>query len=161
MMIPVTGLNHAVLFVRSLSPSVNFYQSVFGFEEVSRIHDQMAFLRAAGSTNHHDLGLIALGQAAPFPLPGTVGLYHLAWEVDRLEDLAVALNVLQQTGCYLGASDHGATKSVYGRDPDGHEFEILWRVPREQWGMFERQVVTRSLNLSQELEHFGQSITQH
>jgi len=153
-MIPVTGLNHAVLFVRELQPSVSFYQSIFGFQEVARIQAQMALLRATGSANHHDLGLIALGAQAPLPVRGTVGLYHLAWEVARIEDLAAAMEVLQQAGCYLGASDHGASKSIYGHDPDGHEFEILWRVPREQWGEFEHQAVTRSLNLPRELERF-------
>jgi len=24
-------------------------------------------------------------------------------------------------------------KSIYGKDPDGNEFEIMWMVPREQW----------------------------
>ena len=49
-----------------------------------------AFLRAPGSTNDHDLGLfgIGLGEGASAAGRGTVGLYHLAWEVDTLADLA-------------------------------------------------------------------------
>jgi catechol-2,3-dioxygenase len=89
-MIPVTGLNHAVLCVRSLERSVQFYKSVFGFEEVARMQGRMAFLRAAGSSNHHDLGWLALGDDAPSPPPAAVGLYHLAWEVKTIEDLAKA-----------------------------------------------------------------------
>ena len=34
-------------------------------------------------------------------------------------------------------SDHGVSKSLYGADPDGNEFEIMWRVPREAWGEYE------------------------
>jgi catechol 2,3-dioxygenase-like lactoylglutathione lyase family enzyme len=60
-MISVTGLNHVVLYVRELDRSVNFYKSISGFEEVVSLHGMMAFLRAADSTNYHDLGLIALG----------------------------------------------------------------------------------------------------
>jgi catechol-2,3-dioxygenase len=25
------------------------------------------------------------------------------------------------------------SKSLYGRDPDGNEFEIMWSVPEEVW----------------------------
>lgn len=155
-MIPITGLNHAVLFVRDLERSLDFYKTVFGFEEVDRIREQMAFLRAAGSNNHHDIGLIAIGSNAAAPKSGTVGLYHLAWAVPTIEDLATAAQVLQQTGYLRGASDHGVSKSVYGGDPDGNGFEILWCVPRDAWGEFEHRTVTRSLNLPHELERFGQ-----
>ncbi|GIW20791.1 MAG: hypothetical protein KatS3mg065_1087 [Chloroflexota bacterium] len=34
--IRVTRLNHAVLFVRDLDRSVDFYRRVFGFEEIGR-----------------------------------------------------------------------------------------------------------------------------
>lgn len=155
-MIPVTGLNHAVLYVRELERSLAFYKTIFGLIEVDRPHPQMVFLRAAGSQNHHDLGLLAIGANAISPQPGTVGLYHLAWEVPTIEDLATAIQVLQQAGYARGASDHGAAKSVYGADPDGNEFEILWRVPRAAWGEFAHRAVTRSLNLPRELERFGQ-----
>lgn len=66
-MISVMGLNHAVLSVRDLERSLRFYQSVLGFEEVARLSGKMGFLRAMGSQNHHDLGLIELGKNAPDP----------------------------------------------------------------------------------------------
>ncbi|MBA3797279.1 MAG: VOC family protein, partial [Chloroflexi bacterium] len=59
--VPVARLNHAVLYVRELDRSVDFYQRAFGFQEIAREGGMMAFLRAAGSTNHHDLGLLAVG----------------------------------------------------------------------------------------------------
>lgn len=142
--IAVARLNHAVLFVRQLDPSVDFYRRVFGFSEVARERGMMAFLRAAGSDNHHDLGLMAVGPAAPHPPRGSTGLYHLAWQVPTIEDLARAADVLAAEGVLGGASDHGATKSLYGQDPGGNEFEIMWMVPREEWGKYEsRAAVTR------------------
>ena len=33
----------------------------------------------------------------------------------------------------VGESDHGASKSLYARDPDGTEFEVMWMVPRDDW----------------------------
>ena len=56
----------------------------------------------------------------------TVGLYHLAWEVDTLDELArVRRASSPQAGALVGASDHSTTKSLYGHDPDGLEFEIV------------------------------------
>lgn len=155
--IPVRRLNHAVLYVRDLDRSVDFYKRAFGFEEVAREGGVMAFLRAKDSPNHHDLGLLAVGPNAPNPPRGAVGLYHLAWEVPNLEDLAAALSRLVELGALVGMSDHGASKSLYARDPDGIEFEVLWAVPRNQWGEYEQQATTRPLNLERELVRYGRA----
>jgi catechol-2,3-dioxygenase len=157
--IPVSRLNHAVLYVRELDRAVGFYRSVFGFEEVSRIRSFAAFLRAAGGDNHHDLGLFAVGPDAPRPPRGSVGLYHLAWEVPRIEDLATAAEVLREVGALGGASDHGVSKSLYGQDPDGNEFEIMWRVPREQWGEMETDAVIAPLDIEAEVRRHGSAST--
>src|SRR3990172_11072839 len=112
--IPVTRLNHAVLFVRDLDGSVEFYRRAFGLEEIAREGGRMAFLRSPLSGNHHDLGLFAVGADAASPPAGAVGLYHLAWEVSTIEELAAASAVLAGVGALTGQSDHGATKSLYG-----------------------------------------------
>ena len=153
--IPVARLNHAVLYVRDLDRSVEFYRRAFGFEEIAREGSAMAFLRAAGTDNHHDLGLMAIGADAPQPPRPAVGLYHLAWQVRAIEDLAAAAAVLSELRALTGMSDHGATKSLYGRDPDGIEFEVMWMVPRDQWGSYERRGVVLPLDLNRELERFG------
>jgi catechol-2,3-dioxygenase len=158
-MIPVRRLNHAVLFVRDLDRAVDFYQRAFGFQEIGRERGMMAFLRAAGSANHHDLGLFAVGANAPSPPRGAVGLYHLAWEVSAIEDLARGEEVLSSLGALVGASDHGATKSLYGKDPDGNEFELMWMVPREEWGEYENRGVILPLDLEREVERFGSRTT--
>ena len=149
------NLNHAVLKVRDLDRSVAFYRDVFGFSEVARAGRQMAFMRAAGSTNHHDLGFLALGPRATQAPQEAVGLFHLAWQVPAIEDLAAARKKLIEIGSITGESDHGATKSVYGLDPDGHEFEIMWLVPHELWGEYESQAPTKPLDLEAELARFG------
>lgn len=156
-MIPVTRLNHAVLYVRDLDRAVRFYQTAFGFEEIAREGGMMAFLRAAGSSNHHDLGLMAVGPNAPRPPRGATGLYHLAWEVAVIDDLAAAASTLTELGALTGQSDHGATKSLYGQDPDGNEFEVMWMVPRDQWGSHDRRAIIAPLDLSREVARFGQS----
>ena len=153
--VPVKRLNHAVLYVRDLDASVAFYSKAFGFEEIGRENEMMAFLRATGGDNHHDLALMSVGASAPQPPHGGVGLYHLAWEVPRIEDLALAMATLSELDALTGMSDHGATKSLYGRDPDGIEFEVMWMVPRAEWGEYERRGVVMPLDIQRELARFG------
>jgi catechol 2,3-dioxygenase-like lactoylglutathione lyase family enzyme len=133
---PIHRLNHAVLYVTDLERSVAFYRDVLGFSRVDMTPDGFAaaaFMRAPGSTNDHDLGLFQIGSAAGPSQAGraTVGLYHLAWEVDTLAELGRLAGELQAAGALGGASDHGTTKSLYGHDPDGLEFEIAWIVPAD------------------------------
>jgi catechol-2,3-dioxygenase len=152
----VTRLNHAVLFVRDADVAADFYHRVFGFEELERPQGmRAAFMRAPGGENHHDLGLFEVGANASRPPRGSVGLYHLAWEVATIEDLARASRALRDAGALTGASDHGVSKSLYGRDPDGNEFEVMWRVPREAWGEFEKQAAVLPLDLDAEQRRWG------
>jgi catechol-2,3-dioxygenase len=154
--VAVTRLNHAVLFVRNVQRAVDFYRQAFGFEVVSsEFGGRAAFLRAANSSNHHDLGLFEVGPNAPSPPRGSVGLYHLAWEVPTIHALAAARSRLGGMGALTGESDHGATKSLYGRDPDGNEFEVMWMVPREDWGAYEDAAPVAPLDLDAELARYG------
>jgi catechol-2,3-dioxygenase len=154
--IPVTRLNHAVLFVRDASVAAEFYGRVFGFEVVgSEMGGQAVFMRSPLATNHHDLGLFSVGPDAPRPARGSVGLYHLAWEVPTIEDLAAASRSLSEAGALGGASDHGVSKSLYGKDPDGNEFEIMWAVPREAWGDYEKRGAVLPLDIDAEVKRFG------
>jgi catechol-2,3-dioxygenase len=154
-MVPVKRLNHAVLYVHDADRSGEFYRNVFGFEIVEQIPGTAVFLRAAGSSNHHDLGLFSIGPDAPGPQRGRVGLYHLAWEVGSVRDLATARDDLKAHGAYVGESDHGATKSIYGHDPDGNEFEVMWMVPRDQWGEYENAAPVAPLDLDAEIARRG------
>jgi catechol-2,3-dioxygenase len=150
----VTKLSHAVLFVSDVEQSRPFYEKAFGLETIAS-RPGAAFLRAQGSENHHDLAVMEVGKQALNPPQGSVGLYHLAWEVETIEELSQSVQALNELGALVGASDHGATKSLYGKDPDGIEFEILWRLPREAWGEWERGVTTRPLDLPAELARWG------
>ena len=154
-MITVARLNHAVLYVRDADVAADFYSRLFGFEVVERIPGRAVFMRAGGGTNHHDLGLFAVGPNAPRAPRGSTGLYHLAWEVPTIEDLATAATELQAVGALGGATDHGVSKSLYGADPDGNEFEIMWRVPREAWTEEEARGTMRRLDLDAEVARWG------
>ena len=150
MTIPVQRLNHAVLYVSDLDRAVAFYRGLFGFEIAAR-EGPMAFLRAKDSDNHHDLGLLGLGRGARPAPQGSTGLYHLAWQVGTIQELAAARQELRKAGAYTGESDHGATKSVYGADPDGNEFEIMVLLPKKDWGEYEHAAPIKPLDWSKEL----------
>ena len=150
----IRRLNHAVLYVRDARRSADFYREALGFEVVTEAAGGAAvFLRAAGGDNHHDLGLFGIGpQTASRP---GVGLYHLAWEVDTIGDLVALRERLLTMGALVGESDHGTSKSLYARDPDGIEFEVMWAVPPEHWGAMEHDAIVAPLDLAREVERWG------
>jgi catechol-2,3-dioxygenase len=155
MTISAVRLNHAVLFVADLERSLSFYEAAFGVEVVAREpRANAAFLRMPRSGNHHDLGLFGVGAQPPRPR-GAIGLYHLAWQVDTIEDLAQARATLVELGAYGGESSHGATKSIYGHDPDGNEFEVMWMLPRASWGEFENSAPIERLDLGDEIARWA------
>jgi catechol-2,3-dioxygenase len=149
-------LNHAVLFVADVDRAVDFYTATFGMEVVTREpRVRAAFLRLPRSGNHHDLGLFGVGAADGPRRRGAIGLYHLAWQVDTVDELAVARAALLGNGAYAGESSHGATKSIYGADPDGNEFEIMWMLPRSEWGPYEHSAPVDPLDLDAEIERWS------
>jgi catechol-2,3-dioxygenase len=154
-MAQIKKLNHAVLFVSDVDRSAAFYKKVFGMKEVGGRPGQAVFMRAPGSDNHHDLAVMSVGPRAQRPPQYSTGLYHLAWEVETIDELAEALGELAEANALVGMSDHGVSKSLYGRDPDGIEFEVLWSVPREDWGELEHSMVTQPLDLAKELARYG------
>jgi catechol-2,3-dioxygenase len=156
---PVRRLNHAVLYVRDLRASVEFYHGVLGFEVRTEIPGKAAFMRARGSANDHDLGLFAVPDGVP-PAGRYLGLYHLAWEVGTLPELAEIRAELTARGALVGASDHRVSKSLYAKDPSGIEFEVMWRVPADAWDQEMAQGdMIAPLDLEAELARWGDQVT--
>jgi catechol-2,3-dioxygenase len=154
----ITGMNHAVLYVRDARRHQRFYTDVLGFHTV--IDDpagHFVFMRGGASRNHHDIAFFTIGdQAGPSTAgAGAVGLYHVAWEVASLAHLDEMRKALSAAGALVGASDHGANKSLYARDPDGIEFEVMWLVPADQWGEEEHEAIIRPLDLAAEQRRFA------
>jgi catechol-2,3-dioxygenase len=155
MSVNAVRLNHAVLYVADLERSIGFYQAAFDMHVAAREpRANAAFLRLPRSGNHHDLGLFGVGAQPPRP-QGALGLYHLAWQVDTMEELEQARLTLANLDAYTGESSHGATKSVYGKDPDGNQFEVMWMLPRAQWGDFANEAPTERLDLAGEVSRWA------
>jgi len=154
----IARMNHAVLYARDAAKSAAFYRDVLGFSTVAAFPGG-EFLRAPDSENDHDIAFFSIGEGAGPSMAGraTVGLYHLAWEVPTLADLADLEQKLLAAGALVGASDHTASKSLYAKDPDGLEFEVCWVVPRQHLEGVEAPTSVRPqpLDIDREIARFG------
>jgi catechol 2,3-dioxygenase len=124
-MIVPDRIGHVVIKVRDLERSRNFYTDVIGLKlmmEAPKI--KMAFF-ASNGRDHHELGCIEVGADAPGPQKGEVGLVHIAFRLRDEDHLRAAYRELKEKDVpILSTVDHGITKSIYFRDPDGHQLEI-------------------------------------
>ena len=154
----IKRMNHAVLYVRSVERTFAFYRDVLGFRVVMEMPGAK-FLQAPDSTNDHDLGIFEIGMAAGASTAGraTVGLYHIAWEVQTLSDLRDIAEKLTDANALVGATDHGSTKALYGKDPDGLEFEVCWLVPASFLTdeVIEAKSRMRALDIESDIERYG------
>lgn len=154
----IKRMNHAVLYVRDVERTFAFYRDVLGFRVVMEMPGAK-FLQAPDSTNDHDLGLFEIGSGAGDSTAGhgTVGLYHIAWEVQTLADLREIEAKLASSGALVGATDHGTTKALYAKDPDGLEFEVCWLVPEQLLTpeVTEEKTRMRALDIESDIARYG------
>ena len=140
-MLQPVRIGHVVLKVRDLDRSLAFYRDLLGFTVVSELSNVMIFLAADGQ-NHHDLALLRVGQQAPSPVPGAVGLYHVAIQLTDFDAVRAAHALLIERGLLRGAIDHGVSRSLYTADPDGNEIELYCDAPRSEWEGRVNEVMT-------------------
>ena len=75
----------------------------------------------------------------------------------RLDELVEMRRRLDAAGALVGASDHHVNKSLYCRDPDGLEFEVMWLNPPANWGAQEHDAIVAPLDLEGDLARYGGS----
>jgi catechol 2,3-dioxygenase-like lactoylglutathione lyase family enzyme len=121
--IRLDGLDHVALTVRDIADSVAWYQRVLGLE---RIHENVwgdfPTIVGVGST-----GL------ALFPVPSeernsaverpALAIRHIAFRTDA-EAFLHAKRHLTDLDIEFTQQDHQISRSIYLRDPNGHEIEI-------------------------------------
>jgi len=127
-------LGHVVLKVRDLDRSEAFYTAVVGLQVTGRLPGKMVFFSVPGNQDSHDLAVWRVGPDAASAGPKQVGLFHVAWQVERPEDLEPLYRHLLARGVAVhGTMDHGANLSVYFEDPDGNMLEFTYEQPRPVW----------------------------
>ena len=134
---PDIRLGHVHLRVADLARATAFYRDVLGFDVTAYGPDfgmpGAAFLSSGGY--HHHVGLNTWQSEGGSPPPdGHTGLYHFALLYPGRRGLGHAVRRLLDRGYPIdGAEDHGATVSVYLRDPDGNGIELYYDRPRSEW----------------------------
>ena len=128
-------LGHVNLWVDDLDTSERFYSQVCGLNVEFTEPDLIATFLGTGHTPH-DLGMIQktngvdrYGKDGLLQLPGTigltVGLNHLAWELENEADLVEAFRHLKEDQIDTDLTvDHQVAHSVYIFDPDGNYNEF-------------------------------------
>jgi catechol 2,3-dioxygenase len=132
------ALDHVNIYVRNAERSLHWYTDVFGLHtqdtfmsrETGRL--RAAFL-AADPEHAHDIALFEVGDDAPGPQKGQVGLNHVAWKMASLDDLKEMYQRLKDKGVPLRVADHTVSIGVYFADPDGNGLEVYYELPRSQW----------------------------
>src|SRR5260221_11733925 len=119
-------IGHVHLKVAEIARSVKFYHELMGFDVITQLGNQAAFLSAGGY--HHHIGLNTWESAGGQPpAAGTTGLYHLPILYPEPAALADALQRLVAAGIPLeGASDHGGSEGRYFRAPPQNREERSW-----------------------------------
>jgi catechol 2,3-dioxygenase len=68
-----------------------------------------------------------VGQDAPLQAAGQVGLNHMAWRMESLDDLKEFYQRLKEKGVQIARIvDHGISLGIYFRDPDGNGIEVYY-----------------------------------
>ena len=137
-----TRIGHVHLRVSDLDRSIGFYRDVMGFELVTRLGGEAAFLSAGGY--HHHIGLNTWqSEGGGPPAPGTTGLYHFAVNYPTRRDLAAALRRLLDADWAIdGASDHRTHEAIYLHDPDHNGIELAWDRDPSEWPRLENGELT-------------------
>jgi catechol 2,3-dioxygenase len=130
---PRVDIGHVHLKVANLDRALDFWVGVLGFDLMTRIGDEAAFISAGGY--HHHIGLNTWESQGGGPPPrNTTGLYHVAVRFPDRKSLAQAVKRVVDAGVPLqGASDHGVSEAIYLSDPDGNGIELYRDRPREEW----------------------------
>ncbi|HEV8440527.1 MAG TPA: VOC family protein [Methylomirabilota bacterium] len=132
------SLDHVNIFVRNAERSHRWYTDILGLHtqdtftssETGRLR---AVFLACDPAHAHDIALFEVGEDAPGPEKGHVGLNHVAWKMANLEDLAEMYRRLQDKGVPVRVSDHTVSIGIYFADPDGNGLEVYYELPRSQW----------------------------
>jgi len=133
-MIRPERIAHVVLKVRDLQRSRKFYTEVLGMDVMMEAPAIRGVFLANNRRDHHELALIEVGSRAEAPRANAVGLLHVAFRLENEKKLRAAYKELKEKNVPISFTvDHGVTKSVYFRDPDGHELEVYCDNPPEEY----------------------------
>jgi catechol 2,3-dioxygenase len=126
-------LQHVNVYVRNVERSKKWYENLLGLHVYEYRPGWAAFL-TADEEQSHEVALMQLGDDAPLQTKGQIGLNHMAWRVESLDDLKEFYRKLKAEGQPIERIiDHGISLGIYLRDPDGNGVEVFYEMPRAEW----------------------------
>lgn len=126
-------LQHVNVYVRNVERSKKWYEDLLGLHVYEYRPGWAAFL-AADVEQSHEVALMQVGEDAPLQAKGQVGLNHMAWRVESLDDLKEFYERIKAEGQPIERIvDHGISLGIYMRDPDGNGVEVFYEMPRAEW----------------------------
>ncbi len=126
-------LGHLVMRVRDIDRSVDFYTRIMGLSVMERSPGGTVFM-SANTEKSHELAIRAIGMDAPGPDHSIIGQAHMAWQMETFEDLQELYARLKENNVRIQRiGDHGISLGVYLLDPDDHEIEVYYELPKHQW----------------------------
>ena len=127
-------LGHVNIFVRNASRARDWYEDLLGLHTSGFTSGRAAFM-TSDLENSHEIALIEVGEDAPGAQQGQVGLNHMAWSMENLDDLKQLYFRIKEKNLEIErVSDHGHAIGIYIRDPDGNGIEVSYEMPRSEWG---------------------------
>lgn len=143
---PIQRVGHVVLKMRDLDEAKRFYNGVLGMKIADERADMGVFFRF--NDYHHDIAVFKVNEDAAAPERNQVGLAHVAMVADSLDTVKTIHKRLQDHGVEgIRTADHGVTKSVYFKDPEGNELEIYCEVPEQPWQSMDTIIRSDPLDL--------------
>jgi catechol-2,3-dioxygenase len=132
------GLDHVNIFVRDAEASHKWYVDILGLHTQDMMYAKdtgklRGVFLSADKDHAHDIALFAVGDNAPGPVRGGVGLNHCAWRMASLEDLKEMFHRLEAKAVPFTVSDHTISIGIYFSDPDGNGLEVYYEQPRSLW----------------------------
>src|SRR5690349_414280 len=124
-------LGHVLLRVSDEEKARWFYCDVLGLKLAERDPEHGGLFTTLGESFHNlDVARHPNPDQAQRPSKDQLGLVHLAFQVERYQDLKAAYTTLLDNGIAIErATDHENQRSLYFRDPDGNGVEIYYELP--------------------------------
>jgi catechol 2,3-dioxygenase len=127
-------LGHVNIFVRNAERARDWYEDLLGLHTHGFTPGRAAFM-TSDLGNSHEIALVEVGEDAPGPQKGQVGLNHMAWYMDSIDDLKELYFRIKEKNIKIErVSDHGHAIGIYIRDPDGNGIEVSYEMPSREWG---------------------------